>query len=58
MNNIEPFVEIIKYVVVAVIAGAIGYLVRKTIAEAKISSAEAEASRIITEAAGSHATPK
>lgn len=50
MNNIEPFVEIIKYVVVAVIAGAIGYLVRKTIAEAKISSAEAEASRIITEA--------
>ena len=50
MNNIQVFVEIIKYVVIAVIAGAVGYFVRRTIAEAKISSAEAEAERIITEA--------
>lgn len=50
MNDIETFAEIVKYVIIACIAGAIGYLVRKTIAEAKISSAEAEAKRIISEA--------
>lgn len=50
MSSIEIFVEIIKYVFIACIAGAIGYLLRKTIAEAKISSAEEEAKRIISEA--------
>jgi ribonuclease Y len=50
VNDIETFAEIVKYVIIACIAGAIGYLVRKTIAEAKISSAEAEAKRIISEA--------
>jgi len=50
VSSIEIFVEIIKYVFIACIAGAIGYLLRKTIAEAKISSAEEEAKRIISEA--------
>lgn len=50
MNDIETFVEIVKYVIIACIAGAIGYLLRKTVAEAKIASAEAEAKRIISEA--------
>jgi len=50
VNDIETFVEIVKYVIIACIAGAIGYLLRKTVAEAKIASAEAEAKRIISEA--------
>lgn len=50
MNDIELFVEIIKYAVIALIAAALGYLIRKTIAEAKISSAEEEAKRIVADA--------
>ena len=58
MNNIETFVEIVKYVIIACIAGAIGYLLRKTVAEAKIASAEAEAKRIISEAVKDAETKK
>ena len=58
MNNIETFVEIVKYVIIACIAGAIGYLLRKTVAEAKIASAEAEAKRIISEAVKEAETKK
>jgi len=58
VNNIETFVEIVKYVIIACIAGAIGYLLRKTVAEAKIASAEAEAKRIISEAVKDAETKK
>lgn len=50
MKIIDTIIEIIKYVVVAAIAAGAGYLVRRVIAEAKISSAEAEAKRIISDA--------
>lgn len=50
MNNIEIIIEIIKYAMIIIIAGAIGYFIRRTIAEAKISSAEEEVERIITDA--------
>ncbi|NLM25860.1 MAG: ribonuclease Y [Firmicutes bacterium] len=44
------FIAIIKYLAVAVIAGGLGYYIRRTIAEAKIISAEHEAERLITQA--------
>ncbi len=50
MNNIEIVVEIIKYGAIAFIAAALGYFIRKTIAEARISSAEEEAKRIVVDA--------
>lgn len=50
MNNVDIFIAIIKYLAVAVIAGGLGYYIRRTIAEAKIISAEHEAERLITQA--------
>jgi len=50
VNNVDIFIAIIKYLAVAVIAGGLGYYIRRTIAEAKIISAEHEAERLITQA--------
>ncbi|MGI6148341.1 MAG: ribonuclease Y [Limnochordia bacterium] len=44
------FIALLKYAIVAALAGAVGYLVRKRFAEAVISSAEEEAQRILQEA--------
>lgn len=50
MKNIELFIALLKYLLVAVLAGAIGYFARQRIAEAVIGSAEEEAQRILQEA--------
>ena len=50
MKNIALFIALLKYAIVAALAGAVGYLVRKRFAEAVISSAEEEAQRILQEA--------
>lgn len=50
MKNIELFVALLKYVIVAAVFGVAGYLVRKRLAEAVIGSAEEEAKRILQEA--------
>lgn len=50
MNSIELLVTLIKYGLVAVIASAAGYFVRKLSAEATIKSAEEEAKRIVQDA--------
>ena len=49
MKNIALFIALLKYAIVAALAGAVGYLVRKRFAEAVISSAEEEAQRILQE---------
>lgn len=50
MNTIELIITLIRYLIVAALAGGVGYFVRKVIAEAKITSAEEEARRIIADA--------
>jgi ribonuclease Y len=50
VKNIALFIALLKYAIVAALAGAVGYLVRKRFAEAVISSAEEEAQRILQEA--------
>ncbi|SHJ56191.1 ribonucrease Y [Anaerobranca californiensis DSM 14826] len=50
MNTINQTTQIIVTISVGVVALGIGYIIRKLIAEAKISSAEQEALRIIEEA--------
>ena len=50
MKNIEVFIALLKYAIVAGLAGAVGYLVRKRFAEAVIGSAEEEAKRLLQEA--------
>jgi len=50
VKNIELFIALLKYLLVAVLAGAIGYFARQRIAEAVIGSAEEEAQRILQEA--------
>lgn len=50
MNSIELLITLIKYGLVAVIASAAGYFVRKLSAEATIKSAEEEAKRIVQDA--------
>ncbi len=47
MNTIEIVVAIITYLVVIVLAGGVGFFIRKKIAEAKIISAEEEAKRLV-----------
>ncbi len=50
MNSIDLLLTLIKYGLVAVLAAALGYFIRKTTAETTIKSAEEEASRILQEA--------
>ena len=50
MNSIDLLLTLIKYGLVAVLAVALGYFIRKTTAETTIKSAEEEASRILQEA--------
>ncbi len=50
MNLINILLTILSYVLVAAFAALVGYIIRKTIAEAKITSAEQEAKRIIDDA--------
>jgi ribonuclease Y len=50
VKNIEVFIALLKYAIVAGLAGAVGYLVRKRFAEAVIGSAEEEAKRLLQEA--------
>ncbi len=50
MKTIGILLTLLTYVLTASLAGAIGYFIRKSIAEAKISSAEEEAKRIVAEA--------
>jgi len=50
VKDIELFIALLKYAIVAALAGGVGYLVRKRFAEAVIGSAEEEAQRILQEA--------